>query len=284
LSLSLQTATFVTKGNQEVCQIEGSLADVARDFVQQNSKHGGKVHGYVSFNYAAEIRKQSYSAGEWPLLTLVVPRNEIYIHPDYINVIAQDEFIMAELCDVLVTGISSFDCPRPNLKVDTAENGEEYKERVTQVLSDISAGQYTKAIASRAVELHYEIDMPATLFQGRLGNTPARSFCINHNGFQATGFSPELVCLLEDSKVTTEPLAGTRARVGTVEEIAKLREELISDPKEVLGHIMSVKAAIAELEGFCVPDSVIVEDLMSVRERGPAQHLGRISLTPFIFL
>jgi salicylate synthetase len=247
LSLSLQTATFVTKGNQEVCQIEGSLADVARDFVQQNSKHGGKVHGYVSFNYAAEIRKQSYSAGEWPL-----------IHPDYINVIAQDEFIMAELCDVLVTGISSFDCPRPNLKVDTAENGEEYKERVTQVLSDISAGQYTKAIASRAVELHYEIDMPATLFQGRLGNTPARSFCINHNGFQATGFSPELVCLLEDSKVTTEPLAGTRARVGTVEEIAKLREELISDPKEVLEHIMSVKAAIAELEGFCVPDSVIV--------------------------
>ncbi|PLO73028.1 salicylate synthase, partial [Klebsiella pneumoniae] len=44
--------------------------------------------------------------------------------------------------------------------------------------------------------------------------------------------------------------------------------------KEVLEHILSVKEAIAELEAVCLPGSVVVEDLMSVRQRGSVQHLG----------
>ncbi|MCV5359894.1 chorismate-binding protein, partial [Escherichia coli] len=32
--------------------------------------------------------------------------------------------------------------------------------------------------------------------------------------------------------------------------------------------------AIAELEAVCQPGSVVVEDLMSVRQRGSVQHLG----------
>ncbi len=42
----------------------------------------------------------------------------------------------------------------------------------------------------------------------------------------------------------------------------------------MLEHILSVKEAIAELEAVCQPGSVVVEDLMSVRQRGGVQHLG----------
>jgi hypothetical protein len=42
----------------------------------------------------------------------------------------------------------------------------------------------------------------------------------------------------------------------------------------VLEHILSVKEAIAELAAVCQPGSVVVEDLMSVRQRGSVQHLG----------
>ncbi|HGU8516366.1 TPA: chorismate-binding protein [Escherichia coli] len=48
----------------------------------------------------------------------------------------------------------------------------------------------------------------------------------------------------------------------------------LHDSKEVLEHILSVKEAIAELEAVCQPGSVVVEDLMSVRQRGSVQHLG----------
>lgn len=76
------------------------------------------------------------------------------------------------------------------------------------------------------------------------------------------------------NKVVTEPLAGTRDRMGNPEHNKAKEAELLHDSKEVLEHILSVKEAIAELEAVCQPGSVVVEDLMSVRQRGSVQHLG----------
>lgn len=76
------------------------------------------------------------------------------------------------------------------------------------------------------------------------------------------------------NKVVTEPLAGTRDRMGDTAYNQANERELLHDGKEVLEHILSVKEAIAELEAVCQPGSVVVEDLMSVRQRGSVQHLG----------
>src|SRR4051794_13113886 len=125
-----------------------------------------------------------------------------------------------------------------------------------------------KVIASRAVDLTEAVEMRATLLKGRRQNTPARTFSLNHEGFEATGFSPELVLCLENGKVTTEPLAGTRSRVGTAEEVAERRRDLLGDTKEVMEHVISVKAAVDELKTVCHAKTVCVEDLMAVKERG----------------
>ncbi|BCS27219.1 uncharacterized protein APUU_60267A [Aspergillus puulaauensis] len=58
-------------------------------------------------------------------------------------------------------------------------------------------------------------------------------------GISATGFSPELVMSFEDGKVTTEPLAGTRANVGMEKEQVRLRNDLLNDPKEVIERMSS---------------------------------------------
>lgn len=76
------------------------------------------------------------------------------------------------------------------------------------------------------------------------------------------------------NKVVTEPLAGTRDRMGNPEHNKAKEAELLHDSKEVLEHILSVKEAIVELESICQAGSVVVEDLMSVRQRGSVQHLG----------
>lgn len=44
--------------------------------------------------------------------------------------------------------------------------------------------------------------------------------------------------------------------------------------KEIVEHVISVKEAIKELQVFSSPGAVIVNDLMSVRERGKVQHLA----------
>ncbi|BDY95596.1 hypothetical protein MUTS15_42530 [Escherichia coli] len=160
------------------------------------------------------------------------------------------------------------------LAVDTALNGEAYKQQVARAVAEIRRGEYVKVIVSRAIPLPSRIDMPATLLYGRQANTPVRSFMFRQEGREALGFSPELVMSVTGNKVVTEPLAGTRDRMGNPEHNKAKEAELLHDSKEVLEHILSVKEAIAELEAVCQPGSVVVEDLMSVRQRGSVQHLG----------
>lgn len=135
-------------------------------------------------------------------------------------------------------------------------------------------GDYTKVIVARALVMPHKIDMSATLWRGRLANTPARSFLLKQGELEATGFSPEMVVTVENGFVTSEPLTGTRARSDSAGENVHNRAELQSDSKEIVEHVISVKAAIEELELLCCAQSVVVSDLMSVRERGSVQHLG----------
>ncbi|MEI8633553.1 chorismate-binding protein [Vibrio sp. PP-XX7] len=118
------------------------------------------------------------------------------------------------------------------------------------------------------------IDMAATYCRGRAANTPVRSFLLRNSHQQAVGFCPELVMSVHHGRVVTEPLAGTRALVGSEAQKRRYRDELQHDHKEVVEHIQSVKAAIDELQSVCEVASIAVNDLMTVRERGSVRHLG----------
>jgi anthranilate synthase component 1/salicylate synthetase len=89
------------------------------------------------------------------------------------------------------------------------------------------------------------------------------------------GFSPEIVVRVEPGgRVVSQPLAGTRALSGDQETDRRLRDELISDAKEVFEHAISVRRAVADLTEVCRAESVVVEEFMAVRDRGTVQHLA----------
>lgn len=171
----------------------------------------------------------------------------------------------------------STNCDRIRLKptshIDTLGNPEEYISRVEKALVEINKGQYIKVIPSRVVNIQDKVDMPATLLLGRGANSPARTFSLNHAGFQATGFSPELVLSVQHGKVITEPLAGTRSYQGSKAEVEQLRRELLNDPKEIVEHVISVKEAIGELDQLYIPHTITIDNFMSVHPHGPIQHL-----------
>jgi salicylate synthase len=75
-------------------------------------------------------------------------------------------------------------------------------------------------------------------------------------------------------QVCTQPLAGTRPLLHDPVEDLRLREELEWDVKECYEHIISVRLAAEELRTVCSADSVIVRDLLTVKQRGTVQHLG----------
>ncbi|CAI7588080.1 unnamed protein product [Penicillium glandicola] len=240
--------------------VGSSVSDLAREFVDKNLKPGGKIFGQAGFNYAAHIRGQEFKPGQWPLLSLLVPSIELTFRREEITVAGFDNDRVRELHDFIRNYPANFDRIRleTTARINTQENSEEYISRVEKALLEISNGHYVKVIPSRAVNIQDKVDMPATLLLGRRANNPARSFCLNHTGFQATGFSPELVISCQGSK----------------DEVERLRRELLNDPKEIVEHVISVKEAIEELGQLCIPYSVTIDDFMSVRARGSVQHLG----------
>ncbi|KAL5321440.1 hypothetical protein ACEPPN_009398 [Leptodophora sp. 'Broadleaf-Isolate-01'] len=153
-----------------------------RRFIEENEGRLVKIHGYVGFNYAAHIRGQSCTHGEWPLLCLMRPRE-------------QSTPAITDLLD----SKSTFASQSP-ITIDSEKGTVKYSSLVAKAVAEIKSGKYTKIIISRAVDLTDELDMPATLLRGRRGNNPARSFSFNHERFQATGFSPELVLSLDKGK------------------------------------------------------------------------------------
>ncbi|KAL9948841.1 hypothetical protein D7B24_006556 [Verticillium nonalfalfae] len=267
-----QHATISTLDGSESLAIESSLADVARNFLRTHPA-AGKVFGFAGFNYAPHIKGLMYHAGRWPLLTLMIPQVELNINSGGFTISGGGENQGRYIESVLKGGETPRGSPHmPDWQTD--QHRKVYMQSVEDGLSQIREGRLAKVILSRAVDLPGPVNMPQTLLTGRKSNTPRTTFCLSHGGFQATGFSPELVMSLENGRVTTEPLAGTRSCGSSDAERLKLRQELLSDSKEIVEHVLSVKAAVEELEQICSNDTVVVDDFMSIRERGKVQHLG----------
>ncbi len=87
------------------------------------------------------------------------------------------------------------------------------------------------------------------------------------------GSSPEILVRLENNRVETRPIAGTRPRGKTEEEDKILEEELIRDEKELAEHIMLVDLGRNDLGRICKYGSVEVYELMIVERYSHVMHL-----------
>lgn len=129
-------------------------------------------------------------------------------------------------------------------------------------------------ILSRSVELPFRLDFPATYRLGRRHNTPVRSFLLRLGGMRALGYSPELVTAVRPDgwwSPNRWPAPGPgRGRAHD----RQAREDLESNPKEIVEHALSVRTSIQEITEIAQPGTAAVTDFMTVRERGSVQHLG----------
>ncbi|CAM3924980.1 salicylate synthase [Nocardiopsis rhodophaea] len=232
------------------------------------------AYGWCAFELSHAIAGMTAKAGT--LLHLVVPETEIRLTQSRIVLRSLDGAALAAVENALAR-IAADTAPatRVPVQVDLETGADDYRRSVASLVEEISAGKLQKAILSREVPVETEIDFPASFRRGRRENTPARSFLLDMGGLRCFGFSPETVIeVFADGRVASQPLAGTRALTGDPDLDRKLREDLLSDPKELHEHAISVKIAVDELAGPCKPESVVVEEYMSVKERGSVQHLA----------
>ncbi len=98
-------------------------------------------------------------------------------------------------------------------------------------------------------------------------------FYLDCGGFQLVGASPEILVRVENGRVMTRPLAGTRKRGRTAEDDVALEHELRNDEKERAEHIMLVDLGRNDIGRVAEPGTVEVSDLMEVERYSHVMHL-----------
>jgi anthranilate synthase component I len=88
------------------------------------------------------------------------------------------------------------------------------------------------------------------------------------------GTSPEKLVQVEDRRVETRPLAGTRRRGADPAEDRELERELLSDLKERAEHVMLVDLGRNDVGRVAKPGTVNVERLMEVERYSHVMHIS----------
>jgi anthranilate synthase component 1 len=88
------------------------------------------------------------------------------------------------------------------------------------------------------------------------------------------GTSPEKLVQVENGRVETRPLAGTRRRGADPAEDARLEKELLSDLKERAEHVMLVDLGRNDVGRVARPGSVTVDRLMEVERYSHVMHIS----------
>ena len=99
-------------------------------------------------------------------------------------------------------------------------------------------------------------------------------FYILNNNIEIAGASPETLVKLEDNKLYTYPLAGSRPRGKTQKEDLNNEKDLLSDEKELAEHNMLVDLARNDIGKISKIGTVNVEDYMSVERYSHIMHIS----------
>lgn len=99
-------------------------------------------------------------------------------------------------------------------------------------------------------------------------------FYFTSEDVEIAGASPETLARLQDGRLFTYPLAGTRPRGATPEEDQALEAELLADEKERAEHDMLVDLGRNDLGRVSQLGSVAVEEYRNVLRFSRIMHIG----------
>ena len=153
---------------------------------------------------------------------------------------------------------------------------EEYCNMVKKAKDYISKGDILQVVLSNRFEADFEGSLYDTYRALRGINPSPYMFYFSGTDFEIAGASPETLVKLQDGKLYTFPLAGTRPRGKNAEEDLMLEKELLADKKELSEHDMLVDLGKEDLNKVCKPGSVKVDKYMDILRFSHVMHIGSV--------
>ncbi len=151
---------------------------------------------------------------------------------------------------------------------------EAFCEMVENAKHRIYEGDIFQVVLSNRLAAKYEGSLFYTYCRLRTANPSPYMFYFSSDDVEIAGASPETLVKLNDSTVTTYPLAGTRPRGKTYDEDIALEKELLSDEKELAEHNMLVDLGRNDLGKISDFGTVKVDKYMNIERYSHVMHIG----------
>jgi len=151
---------------------------------------------------------------------------------------------------------------------------DQYCQMVKKAKDHIKEGDIFQVVLSNRYEADFEGSIFDTYRVLRTINPSPYMFYFSGSNLEIAGASPETLVKLQNGKLFTYPLAGTRKRGETDEEDAALEKELLSDEKELAEHNMLVDLGRNDLGKISRFTTVKVEKYLSVLKFSHVMHIG----------
>ncbi len=151
---------------------------------------------------------------------------------------------------------------------------KEYFEKAVEKAKEyVTAGDIFQVVLSKRYEFRVKGDLVTFYRSLREINPSPYMYFLKAGDRQIVGSSPEMLVRVDNRKVETFPIAGTRPCVEKPSENRQLAKELLADPKERAEHVMLVDLARNDVGKIAEFGSVHVPEFMKVHRYSHVQHI-----------
>ncbi len=163
--------------------------------------------------------------------------------------------------------------PHPlRITAQSVQEPSEWMDLVEQATQRIQAGELTKVVLARALDVEADVNLDPQQVWQRLDTQHPGSYRYAMDGF--VGASPELLVSRSGSTVRAHPMAGTTARTGDPELDQRRAGELLASAKNQTEHMITIDAVMDALLDSC--SYLDSEPSPSIVAAGPVQHLATL--------
>ena len=150
---------------------------------------------------------------------------------------------------------------------------EHYEASVLKAQEYVMAGDIFQVQISQRFSKPTSADSFTIYRALRTINPSPYMFYVRTGEGDLVGASPEMLVQVQDGKVETRPIAGTRWRGKDIAEDERLAQDLLADEKERAEHLMLVDLGRNDVGRISVPGSVSVPTFMTIEKYSHVMHI-----------
>jgi anthranilate synthase component I len=274
-------ATTLNKrtGDKQTSKVDEPLSAISKTlqtlpgFLEQRFVGGAVGYiGYDAVRYWEKLPQKAVDDQKFPDVKVgIFDDGIIYDHRNrkafyyYIN-----ENRLEEINNQLKEGINgSIECKQLGVNISK----EKFEDAVERAKEFVTAGDIFQVVLSKRYDFKIKGSLIGFYRNLRKINPSPYMYFLKSGEHQIVGSSPEMLARVENRKVETFPIAGTRPHVKDPTENKCLTEELLADPKERAEHVMLVDLGRNDIGKVSKFGSVHLPEFMQVHQYSHVQHI-----------